>query len=69
MQIPMKFVMLGLEGVKCMIEDAKRTPLKTMITTPSCVPAVPGFEDTGSLSARRKWPGRWNGTVLWDLAR
>jgi adenine deaminase len=31
-----------------MIEDAKRTPLKTMITTPSCVPAVPGFEDTGS---------------------
>ena len=31
-----------------MEEDARRTPLKTMITTPSCVPAVPGFEDTGS---------------------
>lgn len=39
---------LGLEGVKVMDEDAKRTPLKAMITTPSCVPAVPGFEDTGS---------------------
>lgn len=39
---------LGLEGVKVMMEDAERTPLKAMVTTPSCVPAVPGFEDTGS---------------------
>jgi adenine deaminase len=39
---------LGLAGVECMAEDAKRTPLKAMITMPSCVPAVPGFEDTGS---------------------
>lgn len=39
---------LGLDGVKYMLTDAKRTPLKTMMTTPSCVPAVPGFEDTGS---------------------
>ncbi|MGN1360990.1 MAG: adenine deaminase [Eggerthellaceae bacterium] len=39
---------LGLEGVKVMMEDAARTPLKAMVTTPSCVPAVPGFEDTGS---------------------
>ncbi len=39
---------LGLEGVSCMIEDSRRTPLKTMFVTPSCVPAVPGFEDTGS---------------------
>ena len=31
-----------------MVEDAARTPLKAMVTTPSCVPAVPGFEDTGS---------------------
>ena len=38
----------GLEGVRVMMEDAKRTPLKAMMTTPSCVPAVPGFEDTGS---------------------
>ena len=39
---------LGLDGVKYMLEDAKRAPLKTMLTTPSCVPAVPGFEDTGA---------------------
>ncbi len=39
---------LGLDGVKLMDQDARRTPLKAMITTPSCVPAVPGFEDTGS---------------------
>lgn len=39
---------LGLDGVKYMMEDAKRTPLKTMLTTPSCVPAVGGFEDTGA---------------------
>ncbi|NTU89274.1 MAG: adenine deaminase [Actinobacteria bacterium] len=40
---------LGLDGVKLMADDAKRTPLKAMITTPSCVPAVPGFEDTGAV--------------------
>ena len=39
---------LGLAGVNYMMEDAKRTPLKTMLTTPSCVPAVGGFEDTGA---------------------
>ena len=39
---------LGVDGVKCMIEDSKTTPLKCMFVMPSCVPAVPGFEDTGS---------------------
>ena len=39
---------LGLKGVNYMMEDAKRVPLKCMLTVPSCVPAVPGFEDTGS---------------------
>lgn len=39
---------LGLEGVKVMAEDANRTPLKAMINMPSCVPSVPGFEDTGA---------------------
>ena len=31
-----------------MTEEAEGTPLKVMVTTPSCVPAVPGFEDTGA---------------------
>lgn len=39
---------VGLDGVKVMVEDSRRTPLKAMVTTPSCVPAVTGFEDTGS---------------------
>lgn len=39
---------LGLKGVDLMAADAARTPLKAMLTTPSCVPAVPGFEDSGA---------------------
>ena len=39
---------MGLPGVDLMVADAARTPLKAMLTTPSCVPAVPGFEDAGS---------------------
>lgn len=38
----------GLAAVQQMAADAARVPLKCMLTTPSCVPAVPGFEDTGS---------------------
>lgn len=39
---------LGMDGVKLMIENGRYTPLKNFVTTPSCVPAVPGFEDTGA---------------------
>lgn len=39
---------LGPRGVELMVEAAGRTPLKAMLTMPSCVPAVPGFEDTGA---------------------
>lgn len=39
---------LGVEGVRLMSQDACRTPLKAMVTVPSCVPAVPGFEDSGA---------------------
>ena len=38
----------GTEGVKAMIDDAKCSPLKAIANAPSCVPAVDGFEDTGS---------------------
>ena len=38
----------GKDGVRIMIEDAKRSPLKAMSNAPSCVPAVAGFEDTGA---------------------
>lgn len=39
---------LGLKGVDLMAADSAKTPLKAMLTTPSCVPAVPGFEDSGA---------------------
>ncbi|MGI6754412.1 MAG: adenine deaminase [Atopobiaceae bacterium] len=39
---------LGLTALKELIKDSHRVPLKCMITPGSCVPAVPGFEDTGS---------------------
>jgi adenine deaminase len=54
---------LGLDGVRLMDEDARRVPLKTMITTPSCVPAVPGFEDTG---AEPMTPDKISETMQWD---
>ncbi|MBQ8585393.1 MAG: adenine deaminase [Butyricicoccus sp.] len=53
---------LGLDGVRCMMDDAAGTPLKAMLTTPSCVPAVPGFEDTGSFIG----PAEVAETMNWD---
>ena len=48
---------LGLNGVRYMIEDGKGTPLKNMVTTPSCVPAVPGFAAVGpeDVAETMKW--------------
>lgn len=39
---------LGVQGVKLMIEDGKDVPLRVYTAMPSCVPATPGFEDTGA---------------------
>lgn len=39
---------LGMDGVRLMIEDGKDVPLRVYTTMPSCVPAAPGFEDTGA---------------------
>lgn len=38
----------GLGGVKAMLDDARRVPLKTLLTPPSCVPSAPGYEDSGA---------------------
>lgn len=40
---------LGIAGVKLMIEDSMNIPLNVYTTMPSCVPATPGFEDTGAI--------------------
>ena len=52
----------GPEGVKYMIEDAKNAPLKCMANAPSCVPAVAGFEDTGSAIG----PNEIREMMTWD---
>lgn len=39
---------LGIDGMKIMIEDGYDVPLRVYSTVPSCVPACPGFEDTGA---------------------
>lgn len=40
---------LGLEGLDYLLRDAKRTPLKVLAFVPSCVPSMPGFEDSGAV--------------------
>ena len=57
---------LGLEGVQAMMQDVRRTPLKAMVTTPSCVPAVPGFEDTDAGLAKGTYyhPVRYEEVLL-----
>lgn len=39
---------LGMEGVRLMVEEGRELPLKVFATMPSCVPAAPGFEDAGA---------------------
>ncbi len=39
---------LGIDGVKLMLEESRNLPLKVFVTAPSCVPACPGFETTGA---------------------
>lgn len=38
----------GIEGIKYMIESAKRAPLRQYILAPSCVPAIPSLESSGA---------------------
>lgn len=38
----------GLAGVRQLMAEAATTPLKALLTVPSCVPSMPNFEDTGA---------------------
>lgn len=38
---------VGLKGIKEFAQSTEIVPLKFMLTIPSCIPAVDGFEDTG----------------------
>jgi adenine deaminase len=54
---------LGMDGVRLMVEEGMQLPLKVMSTMPSCVPAAPGFEDAGAvfgpeeIATAMEWPG------------
>ncbi len=39
---------LGMDGVRLMVDDGRDVPMNVWATMPSCVPAVPGFEDAGA---------------------
>src|SRR6476659_4927946 len=38
----------GLEGMRWFLEESHGLPLKVFLAVPSCVPALPGFEDAGA---------------------
>jgi adenine deaminase len=40
---------LGLDGVRWMLEEGRALALKVLLAVPSCVPALPGFEDAGAV--------------------
>src|SRR3954447_10346564 len=40
---------LGLDGIRWMLEEGRTLPLKVLLAVPSCVPALPGFEDAGAV--------------------
>jgi adenine deaminase len=56
---------LGLEGVKLMLQEAENLPLKVFVTVPSCVPANPFFETAGAVLGPREIEEAlsWNGVI------
>lgn len=57
---------LGLEGVKLIMEEAKNVPLRVYTTIPSCVPATSSrFETAGAEFGREeiKEAMQWEGSI------
>lgn len=56
---------LGLDGVRFFLNEARGLPLKILITFPSCVPAAPGFETNGATIGQQEVAEalKWNGVV------
>jgi adenine deaminase len=53
----------GLAGIRWMLDEAESLPLNVLLAVPSCVPALPGFEDAGAVLGPAEirealgWPG------------
>jgi len=39
---------LGMQGIRWMLDEGSALQLKVLLAVPSCVPALPGFEDVGA---------------------
>src|SRR3954466_11057974 len=53
---------LGLDGIRWMLEEGRALPLKVLLAVPSCVPALPGFEDAGAVLG----PDDTREALTWD---
>jgi adenine deaminase len=52
----------GLEGMRWFLEEGRCLPLKVFLAVPSCVPALPGFEDAGAALG----PGEIREALGWE---
>jgi adenine deaminase len=52
----------GLEGMRWFLEEGRGLPLKVFLAVPSCVPALPGFEDAGAALG----PGEIREALGWE---
>lgn len=54
---------LGVKGIKVMVDEAAKMPIHVFVQVPSCVPSAPGFEHSGAeITAKDveevlSWPG------------
>jgi adenine deaminase len=52
----------GLAGIRWMLDEARPLPLNVLLAVPSCVPALPGFEDAGAVLG----PAEIRDALSWD---
>lgn len=55
----------GADGVRYMLENGKRSPVRQFVLIPSCVPAVPGLEGSGAAFG----PAEISEIASWDKER
>jgi len=56
---------LGIEGVRLMVDEAKTLPMGIYVQVPSCVPAAPGLETSGASIGPEEVAEaiRWDGVI------
>jgi adenine deaminase len=56
---------LGLAGVRLMVDEARTTPMQIYVQVPACVPAAPGLETSGAQIGRNEVEEAmaWDGVI------